>query len=709
MAAPHGFSQTMIDEIQIILDDTESGALTKWNQILGLLWLYKIPKKRLVKLEELMVHPKNRGGLGINIHDAHELIAKIKLIGCDPEHLKKATAFECSPFTEEKAMQVNFNKKLVKKAAGKMAPLTGEETLLTVACSHFSQGCRASKHGCVTDEKTIRDEGSGRINVGVLCAGDKNKHMKDVLEKGIEFTIIPWTVEQVFGPQLPELAQAALNADHSTYSKATELQIMSSMAVAIEGSSEPDWEAVIAGQRACMPACHEYLETLAEFVKDYVGGSGAPILRFLDAWAKEYGGNKSLGQTFVQSIVEAKFPSLATRFPFLRAALLAANLVAPKKKLVDGVARLLTKTDVGGLTRPDKRVSTAAAEEMMAAAWSQLQKAKASGTMQESECDAIFGKLATRTVLFLCKKGKEGHENREYTSLRQVKAFFDADFEAGGGEKMTAPEEVDAASHAESAYQASLDDCSNPQWIATKAGFVVGQCFTDKRTSTVYKLVSMSDAGAKFTETDLHTDSPLKQSVTFEELRKHFVVYNGKEQIKVSADFTNFMADTLPALKMDLLKSKAFQSLMECAGEHCCNEAESVEYFLSPAEVRAAKDFKKGELQLVPVTDLNKLVAKSSSAKHVISANDKTLTFMIEAPTAARNNVPGDWAKHQRTAFAAFWWVKGTEDSAAANMKLSKIKTETHTFPVYENSRGIKRHEKLQVLEAPSAAKKQRT
>ncbi len=277
------FDPNMVAMINAILKDSSEdvGALTKWNQILRILFEYRIPYKRMVKLCELLVHPKNRGGLGLNAHDAHEILAKVKRVGADLEHLRKACAFEMSPLGVVRQSQIDFNKKLVASSQGLLAPVTGEERLLTVACSHFSAGCRAAVAGCKTNEQSLQGP-DNTINLQALCTGDKNKVFTEIIANGFEFLIIPATVEQEFGPPIADLAQKALNTEHGTFSQANELQVMSSMALAAESAGgAPDWQSVINQAKAAMPPCSSYLHVLAEFVKNYAGGDGSPILKSL--------------------------------------------------------------------------------------------------------------------------------------------------------------------------------------------------------------------------------------------------------------------------------------------------------------------------------------------------------------------------------------------------------------------------------------------
>ena len=54
--------------------------------------------------------------------------------------------------------------------------------------------------------------------------------------------------------------------------------------------------------------------------------------------------------------------------PHVRTRLLAANLVGTK--VVDGIARLLTKSDVQAMAKKEKRAVVQEAESMLADAWS---------------------------------------------------------------------------------------------------------------------------------------------------------------------------------------------------------------------------------------------------------------------------------------------------------------------------------------------------
>ena len=231
----------------------------------------------------MLVHPKNRDGLGINVFNAHGCIEKVKAAGCDLDHLKKATAFEARPEHAE------FNEQLIERADGMMAPLTGAEKVSTVACSHFSQGCRACLASCCTSVASLQDD-NGNLNCQKLVGEDMM--FKKVMTEGFPMLIIPAIIEDLF-PGLPHLAQSALNAEHGSFSMATELQVM--CAIAQHAITTTDWPQIISQVKSTSPPCADYTSILCDFVKQYAGGANAPIIRYLDNFAKEYGESKKLG------------------------------------------------------------------------------------------------------------------------------------------------------------------------------------------------------------------------------------------------------------------------------------------------------------------------------------------------------------------------------------------------------------------------------
>ena len=126
--------------------------------------------------------------------------------------------------------------------------------------------------------------------------------------------------------------------------------------------------------------------------------------RYLDGFAKELGQNLKLGQVFWETVTSMNFPLATTKFPYLRSAIVATNLVAPKSRVIDGISKLVVKTDMLALVRKDNILSAQAAEAMLCEAWTALEADTQACLRTPAEQYAIYGRLSSRVVLYLVKE-----------------------------------------------------------------------------------------------------------------------------------------------------------------------------------------------------------------------------------------------------------------------------------------------------------------
>ena len=71
-----------------------------------------------------------------------------------------------------------------------------------------------------------------------------------------------------------------------------------------------------------------------------------PMIEFIAYMSKQYGDNPFSGEEFMNTVVDSHW-SKTTLHPFVKVALTVTNCTATK--LVDGVAKLITKTDIPSL------------------------------------------------------------------------------------------------------------------------------------------------------------------------------------------------------------------------------------------------------------------------------------------------------------------------------------------------------------------------
>ncbi len=131
-------------------------------------------------------------------------------------------------------------------------------------------------------------------------------------------------------------------------------------------------------------------------------------------------------------------------------------------------------------------------------------------------------------------------------------------------------------------------------------------------------------------------------------------------------------------------------------------EASYLEYCHGPTEVRVkAPGLQKGNLKLIPVTDLYKIHARSLTCRTVVTGGTQQDAYYLEAPNRVRDNDVSKWKRE--SIFAAYWWVSKTHSEKDATMKISTMKIGTFKFPILENIRALKVGDKLQVYQPPSA------
>jgi hypothetical protein len=354
----HSISADVVQAVQTILEQHSpmEGPITKWGKVLDVLKYHKLAYMvENVSPNLVLVHPDNRSKLGVNPHNCHRTGAYIHRVGADLELLKKATAFEINPMDPVRSTQLDFNRKLVEQSHGMLAKVTGSERYVSVGCGHTTQFCKAALASCRTPEPSLADS-SGFLNVQQLVL--KDPAMRVMLEQGWAWTIVAWQCESAW-PLLPDLAQRALNAANTVASQASELEVAASISEFAQlmqdaNKGAVDWKKCCEAASSSMPPCVQYIDIVAEYVRLYGGGPGAPMIKYLDQVAKAYGENIRLGEDYLKAVTECNFGP-TRKCPHTRTALIAANLVS--KKVTDGIAKLLVKSDVERLKSKDLRAT----------------------------------------------------------------------------------------------------------------------------------------------------------------------------------------------------------------------------------------------------------------------------------------------------------------------------------------------------------------
>ena len=401
--------------------------------------------------------------------------------------------------------------------------------------------------------------------------------------------------------------------------------------------------------------------------------------------------------------------------------MIATDLISPKEKVVDDIAKLISKSDVSTLTGEKYLVQATAAEQTLSEAWTELQGHSKARELPVGQCNALFGRLSSRVVLFMLKKEKQGPETTEYAPLAAIKAAFTAEKLKDLGQEDEAKAATPAAgTHAASAASSSsnsqeqttslstIDAVSDPVWIAQQKGYVTGKFFTEFGDRfKIFKLESFAATGVSFRQVTLAPVTPEVRSIGFDSLNKwkHF---KGKLPVKLDADISEYMADKHTLLKIEAAKAQMFGELMALASEWAEYERENVDFYFNPAEILAKNDIPKGEMWLVPATEIGRASLKSGTST-TLASSDK-FKFFLDSPQRPKAPPATDDPWKKDTIMSAYWWVKTSEVQSESNLKVANSKVEQFTSHVLENTKAIKPYDKFVLFVPPkgSAAKRAR-
>ena len=156
-----------------------------------------------------------------------------------------------------------------------------------------------------------------------------------------------------------------------------------------------------------------------------------PLLHKLDTFSKKHSENRRLGEEFLAAVVSSfKYPDPSINLPRIVDMLLTTNMVAPK--VVDGVARRITKSDVTALSIGKKLPILKDAERDLEEAdticafllTNHPSSANDKNSDFISNVENLEGLFKVRMGAFLTKKGEATFERKTYESIDSIVQAF---------------------------------------------------------------------------------------------------------------------------------------------------------------------------------------------------------------------------------------------------------------------------------------------
>ena len=695
-------------ERHIALGEKKGERTTHWEAIQTLMLDSGIARSGVQIPPELVgVSAQNRSRLGVGASESQHHGREVLTDGFSFKKAADATCVE-SPPPPHNATAIEFNQKLEERSQGLIPPLL-ELKYESVGGSHTNTFCRQVKAGVRSVVPTLADE-NGKLNMERLTIG--RPPFLDACTRGMKWFQMHWATPFVWPGLLP-FVQNALNTDARTGQGEVEMMLYmhQQRAQAIESGLEPNMDIIVANARSSLPGCSPYMHTIAKYVERMDSGVGkegcSELLAELNMFMKTFacaadGPLRSLGGEFIGKVNSLEWGA-SMKCPRVLNACLMTNLAS--SKVSDGICKLLLPNNLGVLTNKSNRAIVANTERCMEDARKLADKLGAPDAMKILH----VGKLDTRCILFLCKKGKEA-EGRVFESIDEISDTFVADLSASLHVSIdTRPSSAAAPPKGE-----TVDQLKDPKHLAAKKGFVKGACVVRKLKQ--HGLFIIEDVTPTNVVLKLH-EGETTESVEYSTLLEGWKTYARKISQEVSCDAASCSPTKSMDWAMTAIKGAIAIAVRESLEQHEGPAFAKVSVFENPTQVRARVDIAKGELKLVAASarvDKKGSILSCCIGQFAMPSgqHDLYIAPQVALPETRDGDVNAyPWVSH-------FWMVQQHDTLKDCNMELHweerSIAKYVVYVPILVNKRGVKAGEVLKRPRTEGAAmppklKRQRT
>ena len=313
-SAPSSISmEVFMAQIPGCLEIAKTQPVKAWAEIFNLLNEAGLITEKRVIPSQIMVHPMNRSGLGLNPHHVHSLGASmIKMGGCWSS-IDQCVCFEMND--DQKREALKFNTGLADNAHGMLPRPNGFEQYASISGSHTSAFFRALASGCITPEEKLKNS-AGKLTPA-LVASDATLH--EMMCDGWEWLVISADASEAV-PELPGILATALNAKNHVAAEAGEFEIAMRISSMLSKHTE------LTGQQKkdlldqCLvdsPKCSGYAMDILEYIRLY-GGDDCQLIKFLANFQKSHCKGAVLGGDFWAGVRCLDFKDIKNNYVFLR-------------------------------------------------------------------------------------------------------------------------------------------------------------------------------------------------------------------------------------------------------------------------------------------------------------------------------------------------------------------------------------------------------
>lgn len=378
-----------------------------------------------------------------------------------------------------------------------------------------------------------------------------------------------------------------------------------------------------------------------------------------------------IGQEYLSTLCNLDFKEKGCTYVLVRCACLSVNLTSPK--VVDGLGKLASKSDLVALKAPALRASLTQAEKILQTAWDTL----AGSNLHQTQPGMVaMGRLMVRTALFLMKKQGKGRESVEFEDLDAISQRFALDLKAvqtgeNPAESSMSLPQAGPSKEEEDKPPMTLEQSSDCKHIAMEK-FKLGGNYKIKGGDKVWCFQALTDDHAVFNHKPLF--GPQEElKLDYDDLKNIRKYEKPAPVLRDQSMLDSMLPQNSKAMKLEEMKAKAFCLL---CSYHEANALEAGTFCLATqgGGAFAGKSFKKHELRLVPVGTLTLVKEKKKSMVAVLQTSTGEL-FNVVAPKP-------DW-EHGTGTLVPYFAIGKAEQ---ATMEKDLVKLEKWlTVPVYRN------------------------
>ena len=257
-------------DLEELMGQNDIGVCLRLEKVCQQLKTHKMMYFCVLQPQQVLVHPKNRGGIMLGMHDVHHKGQRLLQSGTRVQLLEAHSyAIEMAADMSQRQKQVQSNIDLAQTSDGLLPVPTGEERYLSLGASHSCAFTRCLMQGCVNPE-------------GEKLTLEMDETLQYLAHHGWQWQVFTAECERLF-PGLPSFVSNALNSSNNNAIGGTEIE--TAFQIAQMYMSGAKMEDALSFTKSGEPRCKEYIDDVAFLLSKFCGGDSFPLIFWLHGFS----------------------------------------------------------------------------------------------------------------------------------------------------------------------------------------------------------------------------------------------------------------------------------------------------------------------------------------------------------------------------------------------------------------------------------------